>query len=49
MKRLFFRFNLLGVLCIGGGCAFIIFNIPTYAWFVLLGIILIVAVIYLCR
>jgi hypothetical protein len=49
MKRIFFRFNLLGSACIVAGGALIIFNIPAYMWFVLLGIVLIVTGIYISR
>ena len=49
MKRIFFRFNLLGCLFIAVGLMFIIFNIPLYAWLILVGAILIVTGIYLCK
>ncbi len=49
MKKLFFRFNLVGIICIGVGVAFIIFNIPVYMWLILLGICLILTGIFLCR
>ena len=49
MKKLFLRFNLIGVVCIGVGLAFILFNIPVYMWLILIGICLILTGIFLCR
>lgn len=49
MKKLFFRFNFIGTACIVVGGIFIVFNIPTYMWLILLGIALVLTGIYLCR
>ena len=49
VRRIFFRLNIIGLLCILAGVAFIIFNIPLYAWLIVLGAVLIALGIYLCR
>lgn len=49
MRRIFFRFNLLGLICILAGLTFIIFNIPLYMWLILLGVCLIATGIFLCK
>jgi len=49
MKRIFFKFNLLGLLCILAGITFVIFNIPLYMWLILFGACLIATGFYLCR
>ncbi|MBR2860789.1 MAG: hypothetical protein IKB86_03025 [Clostridia bacterium] len=49
MKRIFFKFNLVGLLCLCAGVAFIIFNIPLYVWLIMLGALLVAVGIYMCR
>ncbi len=49
MKKIFFRCNLVGMLCILAGVIFIIFNIPAYMWLILLGAVLIAIGIILCK
>ncbi len=49
MKKWFFRFNIMGLICILAGVTFIIFNIPLYMWMIMLGACLVGAGFYLCR
>ncbi len=49
MKKWFFRFNVVGLICILAGITFIIFNIPLFMWLIMLGACLVAAGIYLCR
>ena len=49
MKKIYFRFNLIGLICILAGIAFVVFNIPLYTWLIIFGIGLIITGVLLCR
>lgn len=49
MKKIFFKCNVIGMLCMLVGIVFILFNLPLHVWFILLGAGLIAAGIFLCK